>query len=72
MQQGVILLKSCTGDKKSLWHETATNSKISDDHLLEAAAWDVQDIQELNLGASREIAVREFPLKSGPIDYLLL
>jgi type I restriction enzyme R subunit len=41
------------------------------DLLLEAAGWQVQDIEQLNLGASRGIAVREFPLTSGPADYLL-
>jgi type I restriction enzyme R subunit len=35
------------------------------DLLLEAAGWQVQDIEQLNLGASRGIAVREFPLTSG-------
>jgi len=41
------------------------------DHLLESAGWTVQDIRELNLGASLGVAIREFPLKSGPVDYLL-
>jgi type I restriction enzyme R subunit len=41
------------------------------DQLLESAGWKIQDLQELNLGASFGIAVREFPLKSGPADYLL-
>jgi type I restriction enzyme R subunit len=41
------------------------------DQLLESADWLVQDVQELNLGASLGVAVREFPLKSGPTDYLL-
>lgn len=41
------------------------------DQLLEAAGWEIQDIKELNLGASLGVAVREFPLKSGPADYLL-
>ncbi|HET7389188.1 MAG TPA: hypothetical protein VFJ51_00070 [Nitrososphaeraceae archaeon] len=41
------------------------------DLLLEAAGWQVQDIEQLNLGASRGIAVREFPLRSGPADWLL-
>jgi type I restriction enzyme, R subunit len=42
------------------------------DLLLEDAGWKVQDIDQLNLGGSRGIAVREFPLKSGPADYLLI
>ena len=41
------------------------------DQLLEKAGWKVQDYRELNLGASLGVAVREFPLKSGPADYLL-
>ncbi|MCH7760782.1 DEAD/DEAH box helicase family protein [candidate division TA06 bacterium] len=41
------------------------------DQLLEAAGWKVQDYQELNLGASLGVAVREFPLETGPTDYLL-
>jgi type I restriction enzyme R subunit len=41
------------------------------DRLLEAAGWKVQDMSELNLGASLGVAVREFPLKSGTADYLL-
>jgi type I restriction enzyme R subunit len=41
------------------------------DQLLEAAGWAVQDVQQLNLGASLGVAVREFPLKSGEADYLL-
>lgn len=41
------------------------------DQLLGAAVWNVQNLRELNLGASLGVAVREFPLKSGPADYLL-
>lgn len=41
------------------------------DQLLELAGWKVQDYRELNLGASLDVAVREFPLKSGTADYLL-
>src|SRR3990167_576100 len=41
------------------------------DQLLEAAGWKIQDLRELNLGASLGVAVREFLLKSGPADYLL-
>lgn len=41
------------------------------DQLLEAASWKLQDLRELNLGASLGVAVREFPLESGPADYLL-
>lgn len=41
------------------------------DQLLKAAGWTIQNIKELNLGASLGVAVREFPLESGPVDYLL-
>ncbi len=41
------------------------------DHLLNEAGWVVQDVQELNLGAALEVAIREFPLESGYVDYLL-
>ncbi len=41
------------------------------DELLSAADWKIQDLKELNLGASLGIVVREFPLKSGVADYLL-
>lgn len=43
------------------------------DRQLEAAGWVVQDVAELNLGAGRGVAVREFPLTRGHgfADYLL-
>ncbi len=42
------------------------------DQLLIAAGWEIQDLKEINLGASLGVAVREFPLKSqGAADYLL-
>ena len=41
------------------------------DELLTAAGWVVQSRAELNLGASRGVAVREFPLTTGFADYLL-
>ena len=41
------------------------------DQLLEAAGWTIQDRSELNLGASRGVAVREFTLEPKPADYLL-
>ncbi|MCK4252067.1 DEAD/DEAH box helicase family protein, partial [candidate division WOR-3 bacterium] len=41
------------------------------DQLLEAAGWQIQDLREINLGVSLGVAVREFPLKRGPTDYLL-
>lgn len=41
------------------------------DKLLEAAGWVIQDLEELNLGASKGVIIREFPMKTGPVDYLL-
>ena len=41
------------------------------DFLLNEAGWTIQDVQKLNLGASLGIAIQEFPLKAGPVDYLL-
>ncbi len=41
------------------------------DSLLEAAGWMVQNLQEVDLGATLGVAVREFPLKTGAADYLL-
>ena len=41
------------------------------DRLLQAAGWQVQDYNNLNLGAASGGAVREFPLESGRADYLL-
>jgi len=41
------------------------------DQMLEAAGWKIQNLREFNLGASRGVAIREFPLTSGAADYLL-
>ncbi len=41
------------------------------DELLEAAEWKVQDLDQLDRGASLGVAVREFPLKESIADYLL-
>ena len=41
------------------------------DKLLSSTGWIIQDLSELNLGASAGIAVCEFPLESGVTDYLL-
>lgn len=40
------------------------------DKLLTAAGWAIQDREQLNLGESRGVAVREFPKTSGIPDYL--
>jgi type I restriction enzyme R subunit len=41
------------------------------DTLLESAGWIIQDVRQINLGASLGVAVREFPLTTGKADYLL-
>jgi len=41
------------------------------DKLLRVAGWDIQDLEETNLGASPGVAVREFSLKAGTANYLL-
>jgi type I restriction enzyme R subunit len=41
------------------------------DELLSLAGWSVQDTEELNLGTSLGVAVREYPLSTGSADYLL-
>lgn len=41
------------------------------DRQLAAAGWLVQDHKAMNLAAASAIAVREFPLDTGPVDYLL-
>ena len=41
------------------------------DQKLEQAGWIVQDMKQLNLGATRGVAVREFHTDSGPADYML-
>jgi hypothetical protein len=39
--------------------------------MLEAAGWDVQDLQQMNLWAGRGAALREYLLQTGEADYLL-
>ncbi|MGC9423874.1 type I restriction-modification enzyme R subunit C-terminal domain-containing protein [Vibrio sp.] len=41
------------------------------DALLESAGWIIQDNDEINLGAGLGVAVREYRLKTGSVDYLL-
>ncbi|MCB1205829.1 MAG: hypothetical protein KDN18_16320, partial [Verrucomicrobiae bacterium] len=41
------------------------------DAQLAAAGWIVQDLDQLNLSASRGVAVREMQSQGGPADYLL-
>ncbi len=41
------------------------------DSLLGKAGWTIQNMKDLNLGASLGVAVREYPIDSGEADYLL-
>ena len=47
-------------------------ARVLIDAQLEASGWVIQDREEMNLGASLGVAVREYPLSSGPCDYLLV
>ena len=41
------------------------------DCQLDATGWTLQDFVEINPSAGQGVAVREFPLLTGPADYLL-
>ena len=41
------------------------------DRLLTAAGWTIQDREQMDLGESQGVAVREYPMSSGFADYLL-
>ena len=41
------------------------------DQLLAKAGWIVQDADEINLGAGLGVAIREYPTKTGFVDYAL-
>jgi len=41
------------------------------DKHLQKADWIIQDRLNINLGAGPGIAIREFPIKVGPVDYAL-
>jgi type I site-specific restriction endonuclease len=42
------------------------------DALLTQAGWVVQEVDRFNLSAARGVAIAEFPLSTGPTDYLLI
>lgn len=46
-------------------------SRLIIDAQLASAGWVVQDRDEMSLGAAPGVAVREYPLATGPCDYLL-
>jgi type I restriction enzyme R subunit len=41
------------------------------DEMLRGADWEIQNYRDIDLSASKGVAVREFPVKSGDADYLL-
>ena len=46
-------------------------ARIRIDAQLSAAGWTVQNVEQLNLSASRGLAVRELRSQDGPADYIL-
>lgn len=46
-------------------------ARLEIDRQLAACGWTVQDHKSMNLSAGPGIAVREFPLETGSVDYLL-
>ncbi|MCL4551340.1 MAG: hypothetical protein M1495_22540 [Bacteroidetes bacterium] len=46
-------------------------ARLHIDELLTQTGWAIQNVKEINLGASLGVAVREYPLKEGFADYLL-
>lgn len=46
-------------------------ARVLIDAQLNAAGWLIQDRDEMNLGEGLGVAVREYPLSTGPCDYLL-
>ena len=58
-----------TTDKEDMKPEDRARQNI--DQLLTTAGWAIQEREDMNLGASQGVAVREYPMSSGPTDYLL-
>lgn len=48
------------------------HARIEIDRQLIGDAWVVQDHRSMNIRANLGVAVREFPLDTGPVDYLTL
>lgn len=46
-------------------------SRLTIDKKLIESGWVIQDVKSLNLSASLDVAVREFPTSTGPVDYAL-
>ena len=52
-------------------HRLPEKARQNIDQLLTRAGWTIQDRKQMNLGESLGVAVREYPMSSGPTDYLL-
>jgi type I restriction enzyme R subunit len=68
-KNGVV---SGSGPRYPLWvgsPEAEARKQI--DQQLKAAGWSVQDRRDANIQTGPGVAVREFPLTSGPVDYIL-
>jgi hypothetical protein len=50
--------------------EPEQKARVLIDEMLRATGWQVQNYRDIDLGAASAIAVREFPVTSGQIDYL--
>lgn len=55
--------------KMSKTPEQRAREKI--DQMLVSAGWSVQDMKDINLGASLGVIVREYPTETGPADYII-
>jgi type I restriction enzyme R subunit len=47
-------------------------ARVTIDVLLTQGGWAIQDLKQVNLGAQRGVAIREFSTLAGPTDYLLM
>ena len=55
---------------ESVRHDTRAEGTVGVDQPHEAG-WLVQDYVKMHISAGLGVAIREFPLKTGPADYLL-
>ncbi len=60
-------------EEEHVYLKAEAKARVEIDRKLAAAGWAVQDYRQVNLGAARGVAVREFPLEAGHgrADYLL-
>lgn len=67
-----VVLSFCA-EESPVAEKPEERARAEIDRLLAAAGWSVQSMSEANIHASRGVALREFPLKSGHgfADYLL-